>query len=257
MFKIFFKLIILCFIALFLSGCVDEEYNLTLPDNTIHVQSFNNEYNLISRETNGLIGSSHVNLQLKEGVVYNLFYNLKINWISRNNQELRELKIDSKSVIDRNFKLKYFVINLVNKSKESEIFNINKSFQCEGHYNYPYLYIKKNNKKSRIFAPKGIFSSIVEEYIIRHELKIPGDAVTYHFFNLSSLEVEEERIQFEEKQNKKIDEKNIPVKLFRVINYTQGYNSTIWTDYNNKILRKTDFKEAVLWKLKDLKNDIN
>ncbi|MDH4128233.1 MAG: hypothetical protein OEV44_05730 [Spirochaetota bacterium] len=229
---------------IFIIACTKEIIEFSTIDVQVpRIPNLNHKYSLILRETNKKVGSAKFSVRhykTENRLFYQMSYDLTINWINKETGKNQKLNITSNSVIDSQFKLYSFESKLLNNTDE---------LTRRGFYKTPHFYIVENDKNSRIYAPKGIFSNLVEHFIIRSELKEPGNAVSYHFLNVVSLNVEEERISFEKKEIIKIHEKEIPVKALIVNNYTNGYYSTYWVSNDNKLVQKTDFREAIIWRL--------
>ncbi len=240
-------------IICFCSGCAKEIFDISVNNKSIPViPEFHYKYNAIMRQTGKKIGYSEMKLshiRIDDHLMYKMIYRLRLQWKTEHYNETRILIIESESTVDQRFKLVYFKAKLIDNEKKAKNLKVANQFIREGYYQKPYFYLQENNKKLRFRASKGIFSRLIEEYLIRHVLKEPGDAVVYHYLNLSTLEVEEERIIFDEVKHLQVGEQIIPIKIIITRNYTNYYVSTYWVNMANVIIKKTDFKEALIHEL--------
>ncbi len=227
-----------------LSHCSKEIHNLSIKNRQVPlIPNTDDKYALISQETQKQIGIARIRVKSYK-TADRLFYEMKsltkLQKVNKKNYQILELFIESTSIIDSHFKLRSFKSRLIRNREKST---------RSGYYKWPYFYVKEDDKKARIYTPKGIFSSLVERYFIHNELKKQGDAAVFHFLNIVSLKAEQERIAFESKKVLKSPSGKIPVNIFKIINYTIKYNSTYWVSKDKKVLRKSDFKGAVMWHL--------
>ncbi len=231
-----------------LSHCSKEIYDLSIKNRQVPlVPNIDEQYALISQETQKQIGIARIRVKSYK-TADRLFYEMKsltkLQKVNYKNYQILELFIESTSIIDSHFKLRSFKSRLI-RNREKSI--------RSGYYKWPYFYVKDDGKKARIHSPKGIFSSLVERYFIQNDLKKQGDAAVFHFLNIVSLKPEQERIVFDSKKIYKSPSGEIPVNIFKIVNYTIKYNSTYWVSQDNKVLRKSDFKGAVMWHLLKMK----
>ncbi|GMT50199.1 MAG: hypothetical protein IEMM0008_1738 [bacterium] len=227
-----------------LSHCSKEIHNLSIPNKQVPlIPNMDEKYALISQKTQKQIGIARIRVKSYK-TADRLFYEMKsltkLQKVYKENHQILELFIESTSIIDYRFKLRSFKSRFI-RNREQSI--------RSGYYKWPYFYVKEDDKKARIYSPKGIFSSLVERYFIHNELKKQGDAAIFHFLNIVSLKPEQERIVFESKKIYNSPSGKLPVNIFNIINYTIKYNSTYWVSKDNKVLRKSDFKGAVMWHL--------
>ncbi len=241
-------IVVLSFILLF--SCTKESINIKIKSTNINlIPSFHNVYALINQENKKQIGTVEINVhsyKKNNVILYHKESILNMEWKSKNYNKIEFLKIKTSSVTNSQFKLYTFnsTINKLTDKSDTPKLSIRSGF-----YNAPYFYIKENDVKSRIRAPNGIYSYLVEQYLIRHYLKEIGDAASYKFFNIITLGVEEERIVFEKKSSYSLNKKKMPIRIFETSNYTKKYNGKIIVDKYNTILEKTDFAKAVKWQL--------
>ncbi|MDH5680553.1 MAG: hypothetical protein OEZ36_03130 [Spirochaetota bacterium] len=231
-------------LSILLSQCSKELFKLDIAiDSLPQIPDMDLSYSLVLRETQERIGSS--SLLLKHHIAlgkvfYQLKSRLRLNWMDYSSGEKLSLLVESHSVVDHSFKLRSF---------NSILIRNNETIRASGYYSPPYFYVKENSKNARYRAPKGVFSSLVEQYLIRQSLKRPGDAAVYHFLNLATLGIEEERILHAQSKMKEQSQDTAPLMVFETVNYTHGYRSTYWVNRQGIIEKKTDFREAVIWHL--------
>ncbi len=230
------------------SHCSKEIYDLSIRNRQVPlIPNMDERYALISQETQKQIGIARIRVKSYK-TADRLFYEMKsltkLQKVNYKNYQILELFIESTSIIDSHFKLRSFKSRFI-RNREQSI--------RSGYYKWPYFYVKEDDKRARIHTPKGIFSSLVERYFIHNELKKQGDAAVFHFLNIVSLKAEQERIAFDRKKIYESPSGKIPVNIFKIINYTVKYNSTYWVSQDNKVLKKSDFKGAVMWHLLKMK----
>ncbi len=203
----------------------------------------NQRFTLIHKDSKTKVG--YAQFRVKNYFTDNKIYyitdqHLNIQWTQPDNNDKMNLNIHHKSVIDNHFKLLHFSGKLVENKETSH---------RSGFYRYPYFYITEGSKKSMIKASKGIFSKLIEHYLLRYYMTRPGKEISYHFLNLVSLNVEEERLYYEKQGFLYVQNTKVPIRYLISYNYANHYYNRSWFTMDHRLLQRTDFKESIIWRL--------
>lgn len=234
-----------------LASCAVEKLNIKVsnPDKAM-IPDSEEFFLLINQNTNHIVGFAYRKIQhyITSGRLYyqyNQDFHLKMRY--EDNEQLIRIHEKSESKVDRNFRLLSFTSdNRINDSRR----------RFKGYLGKKYFYLKEFSKSgdidSRIRLSNIIYSDLLEDYLARHHLKKQGNAATFYFFNLSTINVEEERFIFEDIAPLDISQKKIPSLHFLSTNYATGERKKFWYNQNFKLIQKSIFKDAVKWESRSL-----
>jgi len=228
-----------------MTHCAKDVFEFESSDlHVAKISPFDKRFKLFLKKTGKEIGHVRFRMRyykIKGRLFYQTFFNMKLVW-SGDYEDKNKIIVENSAIIDHQFKLRSF------RGKFTENKKVTKR---KGHYIKPYFYINEMGKKMRIYFPDGIFSHLAEQYLLKHELKEIGDAVIYQFLNIATLKMEEEHLFLRKREVLKVKGIDTPVKVIRTKNYTVGYRETYWINNESHIVKKSDFNNAIIWKLEN------